>query len=98
MSLVTVVDESDRGTIDDQRAVGLAGLGNHRAVDGAGREATAAPLADQRRTSDHGGVDARASQDPREHASGRALPAGPRDGDARPSVVDDRGEQGPPRG
>src|SRR2546430_8199122 len=59
-----VVDETDRGSVADERAVGLAGLGNDGALGG-GREGAAAPApVPQRGAPQPGGAHPRPAPEP----------------------------------
>ena len=77
-----VVHDADRGAVADERAVGLASLGDDGALGGTGAEAPARAVADERGAAEHGGGHARLAQEPRQHPDDRALAARARDGDA----------------
>ena len=88
-----VVDETERGPIADERAVGLAGLGHDGALGGAGDEAAARALVHERGAAQHGGGHARLAHEPGHHTDDGALAARARDGDARAAGVDDLGQE-----
>src|SRR5437773_804534 len=88
-----VVEEADRGAVADQRAVGLARLGDDRAVGRPGKKAAGGALTDAGRATDHGRRPPRLAHEPRDHAGDRALAAGAGDGHARLAGVDDLGQQ-----
>jgi len=83
--------------VADERAVGLARLGDRRAFSRARHEAAARALAREIGAAQHGGLDASLPQEPSDHADDGALAARARDGDTRRSGVDHLGEQLRPR-
>src|SRR6266481_28328 len=87
-----VVDEADCRMVADERAVGLARLGDREAFSRARHETAARALAREIGAAQHGGLDASLTQEPSDHADDCALATRARDGDTRRSGVDHLGE------